>query len=82
MSLRNLSLLGGATPSSLTSKYSLSLVEMVLIVFGAYLLFNYLSKHKEKRMKSKRNHKEPETPKAKVTEAPKAIVTEAPKAKR
>jgi hypothetical protein len=38
MSLRNLSLLGGATPSSLTSKYSLSLVEMVLIVFGAYLL--------------------------------------------
>ena len=73
MSLRNLSLLGGAAPSSLTSNKGLSLIEMVLIVAGAYFLFNYLSNYKEK---SKSNRKAPEAPK---TEAPKARTTEAPK---
>jgi hypothetical protein len=71
-SLRNLSLLGGAAvPSSFQPKEGLSLIEMALIVVGAYLLFKYMSNYKSSRAKST---KAP----IKVTSAPATPVTSAP----
>ena len=77
MSLRNLSLLGGAAPFAKPAT-ELSLLEMALIVVGAFLIFRHLSKNDKVRAKvSKAKETVKATVKATVA-AVTAAVTKAP----
>ena len=79
MSLRNLSLLGGAAPFAKPAT-ELSLLEMALIVVGAFLVFRHLSKNDTVRAKVSKAKATVKATVAATVAAVTAAVTKAPAA--
>jgi hypothetical protein len=77
MSLRNLSLLGGAAPFAKPAT-ELSLLEMALIVVGAFLVFRHLSKNDKVKAKVSKAKAAVKATVAPIIKAVTAAVTKAP----
>ena len=77
MSLRNLSLLGGAAPFAKPAT-ELSLLEMALIVVGAFLVFRHLSKNDKVKAKVSKAKATVKATVAPIIKAVTAAVTKAP----